>query len=185
MNKKAVTAITALLFSFSAFAQEGKSWTEEEWKNDKGRQGYGWVFPHIDKNADGKITAAEYEAFQKYKTERPNWEVELNPNAKPAKKAPASGKGGPGSPAKTNEDIPQGIEALEASLNKERMAQAVEMFEKLDKNKDGKITVPEVPAKQFENKTWKVANLNGDMTLTWEEELIWQYNFQKKKAKKK
>jgi hypothetical protein len=29
------------------------------------------------------------------------------------------------------------------------------------------------------------ANLNGDMILTWEEELIWQYNFQKKKAKKK
>jgi len=26
------------------------------------------------------------------------------------------------------------------------------------------------------------ANLNGDMILTWEEELIWQYNFQKKKA---
>jgi len=25
------------------------------------------------------------------------------------------------------------------------------------------------------------ANLNGDMILTWEEELIWQYNYQKKK----
>ena len=73
---------------------------------------------------------------------------------------------------------------MEASLNKERMAQAVEMFEKLDKNKDGKITVPEVPAKQFENKVWVQANLNGDMILTWEEELIWQYNFQKKKAGK-
>jgi hypothetical protein len=64
------------------------------------------------------------------------------------------------------------------------MAQAVEMFEKLDKNKDGKITVPEVPAKQFENKAWIQANLNSDMILTWEEELIWQYNFQKKKAMK-
>ena len=82
------------------------------------------------------------------------------------------------------DDIPQGVEALEASLNKERMAQAVEMFEKLDKNKDGKITVPEVPAKKFENKVWIQANLNGDMILTWEEELIWQYNFQKKKAGK-
>ena len=61
------------------------------------------------------------------------------------------------------------------------MAQAVEMFEELDKNKDGKITVPEVPAKKFENKAWVQANLNGDMVLTWEEELIWQYNFQKKK----
>ena len=81
---------------------------------------------------------------------------------------------------KNNEGIPQGIEALEASLNEERMAQAVEMFEKLDKNKDRKITVPEVTAKQFENKAWVQANLNGDMILTWEEELIWQYNFQKK-----
>jgi hypothetical protein len=83
------------------------------------------------------------------------------------------------------DDVPQGVEALEASLNKERMAQAVEMFEKLDKNKDGKITIPEVPAKQFKNKAWVQANLNGDMILTWEEELIWQYNFQTKKAKQK
>ena len=52
----------------------------------------------------------------------------------------------------TAQEAPQGVEALEASLNKERMAQAVEMFEKLDKNKDGKITVPEVPEKQFKNK---------------------------------
>ncbi|MCH2209570.1 MAG: hypothetical protein MK132_27440, partial [Lentisphaerales bacterium] len=83
------------------------------------------------------------------------------------------------------DDIPQGIEALEASLNEERMAQAVDMFKKLDKNKDGKIAVPEVPEKQFKNKAWVQANLNGDMVLTWEEELIWQYNFQKKKAAKK
>jgi len=80
------------------------------------------------------------------------------------------------------DDIPQGVEALEAALNEERMAQAVEMFEELDKNKDGKITDKEVPAKKFENKVWIQANLNGDMILTWEEELIWQYNFQKKKA---
>ena len=81
-----------------------------------------------------------------------------------------------------DDDMPKGVKALEAALNEERMAQAVEMFEKLDKNKDRKITVPEVPAKKFENKVWVQANLNGDMILTWEEELIWQYNFQKKKA---
>ncbi len=83
------------------------------------------------------------------------------------------------------DDIPQGVEALEAALNEERMAQAVEMFEKLDKNKDGKITDQEVPPAQFENNVWVQANLNGDMILTWEEELIWQYNFQRKKAKQK
>ena len=77
---------------------------------------------------------------------------------------------------------PRVVEALEAALNEERMAQAVKMFEELDKNKDGKITDQEVPPKKVENKVWKEANANGDMTLTWEEELIWQYNFQKKKA---
>ena len=183
LHKTVITTIITLSFCFNAFAQEvkGKGWTEEEWKKEKGS--YGWVFPHIDKDADGTVTAAEYEEFQKYKKQHPNWESELKPNALKSKKtktetsvtkAPTS-----------NEDIPQGIKALEASLNEERMAQAVEMFEKLDKNKDGKITVPEVPAKQFKNKTWIQANLNGDMILTWEEELIWQYNFQKKKAKKK
>jgi len=80
--------------------------------------------------------------------------------------------------------IPQGVEALEASLNKERMAQAVEMFEKLDKNKDGKITDKEVPPAQFKKKAWIQANINGDMILTWEEELIWQYNYQKNRAMK-
>ena len=369
------------------------NWTEEEWEKDKGRHGYGWVFPHIDKNADGKVTAEEYEAFQEYKKQHPNWEMELKPNATPEEKKPTPRKTGSGSPAwvgdrfssdipeykadqalellppelelaimkklhaydkimniqlmpsntprdkqaddvtgewlifttmthgqgmhkltlkqqeenitgtleqliygpypwidasvldrlppadsgkvkgnftglfkksqskhnlfylhRTNptgtfeaifsatlsvdgqtaigtlvntsgmhgtmlmvrrealsrfkhlvqpetarqtelaetqppsevsvDNIPRGVKALEASLNEERMAQAVEMFEKLDKNKDGKITVPEVPAKQFENKVWVQANLNGDMILTWEEELIWQYNFQKKKAMK-
>ena len=82
------------------------------------------------------------------------------------------------------DDMPKGVKALEAALNEERMAQAVAMFEKLDKNKDGKVTDQEVPAKKFENKVWIQANLNGDMTLTWEEELIWQYNFQKKKEMK-
>ena len=72
--------------------------------------------------------------------------------------------------------MPKGVKALEAALNEERMAQAVKMFEELDKNKDGKIT-ERVPAKKFENKVWIQANLNGDMILTWEEELIWQYNF--------
>jgi len=83
------------------------------------------------------------------------------------------------------DDIPRGVKALEASLNKERMAQAVEMFEKLDKNKDGKITDKEVSPAQFQKKAWIKANINGDMILSWEEELIWQYNVQKKKAGKK
>jgi hypothetical protein len=84
------------------------------------------------------------------------------------------------------DDIPQGVEALEAALNEKRMAQAVKMFKDLDKNKDGKISVSdkEVPPEQFQNKAWIQANLNGDMNLTWEEELIWQYNAQKREKQK-
>ena len=393
-NKAVVTTIVALSLCFNAFAQEtkGRDWTEEEWKKEKGS--YGWVFPHIDKNADGKVTAAEYKAFQKYKKKHPNWEMELNPNARPEGKTPTPKNGGSGSPAwvgdrfstdipeykadqplellspevelaimkklhvydkimniqllpsnaradeqaddvtgewlifvtmthgqgmhkltlkqqgediscafekliygpypwidsgvldrlppadsgklrgnftgrfikseskhnlfylhRTNsegpfeaifsavlsvdgqtatgtlvntsgmhgmmlmvrrealsrykhllesdtaqqtelagtkpplgagvDDMPKGVKALEAALNEERMAQAVEMFEKLDKNKDGKITDQEVPPAQFQKNAWVQANLNGDMILTWEEELIWQYNFQRKKAKQK
>lgn len=176
MNKAAITTIVTLSFCFNALAQEVKNtdWTEEEWKKDKGT--YGWVFPHIDKNADGKVIAAEYEAFHNYKKKHPNWEIELKANAKPA---------GTKAPSEANvDDIPQGVEALEAALNKERMAQAVEMLEKLDKNKDGKITDKEVPPAQFKKQAWIQANVNGDMILTWEEELIWQYNYQKKKAGK-
>ena len=132
MNKQTITTILTLIVCFSVFVQEakGKDWTEEEWKKEKGS--YGWVFPHIDKNADGKVTAAEYAEFQNYKKKHPNFEgseIGKKTETEPlVTKAP-----------ETNAGIPQGIEALEASLN-ERMG---EMFEKLDKNKDGKITVPE------------------------------------------
>jgi hypothetical protein len=53
MNKAMITTIVTLSFCFSAFAQEakGKDWTEAEWKKEKG--GHGWVFPHIDNDADG------------------------------------------------------------------------------------------------------------------------------------
>ena len=394
MNKQTIATILTLIVCFSVFMQgvKGKDWTEGEWKKEKGK--YGWVFPHIDKNADGKVTAAEYEAFQKYKKKHPNWEMELKPHAKLEKKKPTPEKDGSGTPAwvgdrfstdipeykadqplellspevelaimkklhaydkimniqllpsnarddeqaddvtgewlifttmthgqgmhklilkqqgediscafekliygpypwidsgvldrlpladsgklrgnfagrfikseskhnlfylhRTNsegtfeaifsavlsvdgqtatgtlvntsgmhgmmlmvrrealsrykhllesdtaqqtelagrkpplgagvDDMPKGVKALEAALNEERMAQAVEMFEKLDKNKDGKITDQEVPPAQFQKNAWVQANLNGDMILTWEEELIWQYNFQRKKSKQK
>ena len=154
------------------------------------------MFEKLDKNKDGKITVPEVPAkqFENKVWVQANlngdmiltWEEELiwqyNFQKKKAMKSKTEAL--VTETPKNNEGIPQGVKALEASLNEERMAQAVEMFEKLDKNKDGKITVPEVPVKQFENKVWVQANLNGDMILTWEEELIWQYNFQKKKAMK-
>ena len=99
--------------SGKAFVQKANdnNWTEEDWEKDKGRHGYGWVFPHIDKNADGKVTAEEYEAFQEYKKQHPNWEMELKPNAKPEEKKPTPRKTGSGSPAwvgdRFSSDIPE------------------------------------------------------------------------------
>ena len=391
MVKAVITTIVTLSLCFNAFAQEAKSkdWTEQEWKKEKGS--YGWVFPHIDKDADGTVTAAEYEAFQEFKQQHPNWAIEFDPNTRQEGKKPTQKKSeGSGSTAwvgvrpsndtpeyvaeqplellspevelaimkklhaydkimniqlmpsnaredkqaddvtgewlifttmthgqgmhkltlkqegenlsgtleqliygpypwvdsgvldqippadegnlkasfsgtffktskhslfylhRTNtigtfeaiftatlsvdgqtaigmlvnsagmhgtmlmvrrkalsrykhllesdsarktepvdtkkpgeagaDDIPQGVEALEAALNEERMAQAVEMFERQDKNKDGKITDKEVPPAQFQKPVWIKANINGDMILSWEEELIWQYNTQKKNA---
>jgi len=69
----------------SARKAKDNNWTEEEWEKDKGRQG--WVFPHIDKNADGQVTAGEYAEFQNYKKKHPNWESELKPKAVKSEKA--------------------------------------------------------------------------------------------------
>ncbi len=388
MNKAGIATIVTLSFCFNAFAQEakGKDWTEEEWKKEKGS--YGWVFPHIDKDADGTVTAAEYEAFQTYKKKHPNWAIEFDPNASQEGKKPTEKKSGSGSTAwvgvrlsndtpeyvaeqpleslspevelaimkklhtydkimniqemprnarkdkqaddvsgewiifvtmakgqgmhkltlkqegedlsgsheqliygpypwidsgvldrippadagqlkatftgsflKTSsnhnlfylhrknlsgpfeaiftatlsadgqtaigqlvnsggqygtmlmvrrkalsrykhllesdtarktepvgtkkpgetgvDDIPQGVEALEAALDKERLEKTRTWFEERDKNKDGNISDKEVPPAQFQTPVWLKANLNGDKHLSWEEELIWQYNAQK------
>ena len=46
--------------------------SHEEWNRDKPT--VKWVFPFIDKNKDGKIDAAEYQALQVYKKKHKNWQ---------------------------------------------------------------------------------------------------------------
>jgi hypothetical protein len=43
-----------------------------EW--DAGKKGWEWLFPLIDTDNDGLITAAEYRAFQAYKAKNPDWQ---------------------------------------------------------------------------------------------------------------
>ncbi len=43
----------------------------EEWNRKK--PGYEWLFPHIDKNGDGRISRGEHQAFQDYKKKNKNW----------------------------------------------------------------------------------------------------------------
>ena len=47
----------------------------EDWNQKK--PGYDWLFPHIDKNADGKISLEEHQAFQDYKKANPAWQKTL------------------------------------------------------------------------------------------------------------
>lgn len=42
-----------------------------EW--NAGKPGWEWLVPVIDTNADGRIEAAEYAAFQEYKAKNPDW----------------------------------------------------------------------------------------------------------------
>jgi hypothetical protein len=49
--------------------------SREEWNASK--PGWEWLFPFIDQNKDGKISAAEHAAFQEYKKQHPDWQKEL------------------------------------------------------------------------------------------------------------
>ncbi len=42
-----------------------------EWNGAK--QGWEWLFPTIDTDVDGRISAVEYKAFQEYKAKNPDW----------------------------------------------------------------------------------------------------------------
>ncbi len=49
------------------------SWdSREEWNRDKAS--VAWVFPFIDKNNDGKIDSAEYQAIQDFKKQHTDWQ---------------------------------------------------------------------------------------------------------------
>ena len=57
-------------------AGKKRQWaSQEEWNRDK--RGYEWVFPLIDKNKDGKVSAEEYDAFQDFKKRHDDWEKAL------------------------------------------------------------------------------------------------------------
>jgi hypothetical protein len=47
----------------------------EDWNRKK--PSFEWLFPHIDKNADGKISLEEHQAFQDFKKANPAWQKTL------------------------------------------------------------------------------------------------------------
>ncbi|PQO27864.1 FAD-dependent oxidoreductase [Blastopirellula marina] len=50
--------------------------SQQEW--NAGKSGWEFLFAFIDQDQDGKMTPAEYDRFQKYKAEHPNWRKELS-----------------------------------------------------------------------------------------------------------
>ncbi len=52
-------------------AQQGEWTSQAEW--NKAKPGYEWMFPAIDKDKDGKISAAEYKEFQAFKQKHADW----------------------------------------------------------------------------------------------------------------
>ena len=53
-----------------------KVWnSRKDWNAQK--KGYEWLFPHIDKDSNGKISSEEYVAFQKFKSKNEDWEEAL------------------------------------------------------------------------------------------------------------
>ena len=49
--------------------------SRKHWNAEK--KGYEWLFPHIDKDSNGKISSEEYINFQKFKSKNENWKEVL------------------------------------------------------------------------------------------------------------
>ena len=160
-------------------AQDGKyltahgSASKKEWPSIYAwgieHPGFEQIFFFIDWNRDGKITAAEYGAFEDQLKAYNDRSFPLK-NAKGqsradllVKKRPA--KAGRKSAAVTPQR-PKGIEQLEAAFGKEKLAKSRKMWNTLDKNRDNIWQYSEFP-----HPDWKRANRDGDDGLSWKEEL--------------
>ncbi len=64
------------VYTFAALSQtcdvdDDRLVTRGEW--NAGKEGWEWLFPIIDKSRDDRIDQEEYEAFQEYKKQNPDW----------------------------------------------------------------------------------------------------------------
>lgn len=61
------------------YNDQPREWnSRKQWNAEK--KGYEWLFPHIDKDNDDKISAAEYKTFQAFKSKHEDWEDVLKKN---------------------------------------------------------------------------------------------------------
>jgi len=61
---------------FAGADKDGDGMTSKsEW--DSARPTWKWLFAHIDKDKNGQLDRAEYQAFQDFKNVNPNWRKKL------------------------------------------------------------------------------------------------------------
>ena len=64
---------------YGKYSDQPRVWnSHKDWNAEK--KGYEWLFSHIDKDTNGKISSEEYADFQKFKSKNENWEEVLKKN---------------------------------------------------------------------------------------------------------
>ncbi len=131
--------------------------------------GFEQIFHFIDWDRDGKITSAEYTAFEEQLNayNDPSF-PKTNQNGKTREDLLSRGRSGkkPKAITKKKPGADPHVVQMEAAFSKEKLARAREMWATLDKNRDNIWQYNEFP-----HPDWKRANRGGDDGLSWKEEL--------------
>ena len=131
--------------------------------------GFEQIFHFVDWDRDGKITSAEYMAFEDQLDAYNNPSFpKTNQKGQTREDLLSKRRSGkkPKAITKTKPNSDPHIVQMEAAFSKEKLARAREMWATLDKNRDNIWQYNEFP-----HPDWKRANRDGDELLSWKEEL--------------
>ncbi len=131
--------------------------------------GFEQTFHFVDWDRDGKITSAEYTAFED-QLDAYNDPSFPTTNQKGQTREDLRSKKGTGKKSKgvmkTKPNANPHLVQMEATFSEEKLAKSREMWAALDKNHDNVWQYDEFP-----HPDWKRANRDGDDGLSWKEEL--------------
>ncbi len=131
--------------------------------------GFEQIFHFVDWDRDGKITSAEYTAFEDQleayndpSFPKTNQKGQTREDLRAKKGSRKKSKG----VTKTKPNTEWHIVQMEAAFSEKKLAKSQEMWAALDKNHDKLWQYREFP-----HPDWKRANRDGDGSLSWKEEL--------------
>ena len=131
--------------------------------------GFEQIFYFIDWNQDGKISEAEYTAFENQLNAYNDPSFPTTNQKGQTREDLRSKKGSAKKPkgvVKTKPSANPHLAQMEATFSKEKLAKSREMWAALDKNRDNIWQYEEFP-----HPDWERANRDGDDGLSWKEEL--------------